>query len=121
MTGGVSDGAPGGAPDGSAGDGAGDGAARRGGVVAAVRREWPLALVLGGVVAGLLVAVVFDRFRRGVVLMAAAVIFGGWLRALLPESRIGLLRVRTRRVDVGVLLVLGVGLLILALAVPGVA
>ena len=117
MTGGVSDGAPGGASDGSAGDGA----ARRGGVVAAVRREWPLALVLGGVVAGLLVAVVFDRFRRGVVLMAAAVIFGGWLRALLPESRIGLLRVRTRRVDVVVLLVLGIGLLILALAVPGVA
>jgi len=113
----MTDGGSGAASD--AGDG--DVAEAPGGVLAAVRREWPLAVVLGGVVAGLLVAVVFDRFRRGVVLMAAAVIFGGWLRALLPESRIGLLRVRTRRVDVVVLLVLGIGLLILALAVPGVA
>lgn len=91
------------------------------GVLAAVRREWPLALTLGGMLAGLLVAVVFDRFRRGVVLMAAAVVFAGWLRALLPESRIGLLRVRSRRIDVAALFVLGVGLLVLALAVPGVA
>jgi hypothetical protein len=56
-----------------------------------------------------------------VVLMAAAVVFAGWLRALLPESRIGLLRVRSRRIDVAALFVLGVGLLVLALAVPGVA
>ena len=91
------------------------------GVLAAVRREWPLAVTLGGVLAGLLVAVAFDRFRRGVVLMAAAVIFAGWLRALLPESRLGLLRVRSRRIDVASLFALGVGLLVLALAVPGVA
>jgi Protein of unknown function (DUF3017) len=92
-----------------------------GGALAAIRREWPLAVTLGGVLAGLVVAVVFDRFRRGVVLMAAAVVFAGWLRALLPESRIGLLRVRSRRIDVAALFVLGVGLLVLALAVPGVA
>jgi hypothetical protein len=91
------------------------------GALAAVRREWPLAVTLGGVLAGLLVAVAFDRFRRGVVLMAAAVIFAGWLRALLPESRLGLLRVRSRRIDVASLFALGVGLLVLALAVPGVA
>jgi hypothetical protein len=91
------------------------------GALAAVRREWPLAATLGVVLAGLLVAVVFDRFRRGVALIAAAVIFAGWLRALLPESRIGLLRVRSRRTDVAALFVLGVGLLVLALAVPGVA
>jgi len=91
------------------------------GALAAVRREWPLAVTLGGVLAGLLVAVAFDRFRRGVVLIAAAVIFAGWLRALLPESRLGLLRVRSRRIDVASLFALGVGLLVLALAVPGVA
>ena len=91
------------------------------GALTAVRREWPLAVTLGGVLAGLLVAVAFDRFRRGVVLMAAAVIFAGWLRALLPESRLGLLRVRSRRIDVASLFALGVGLLVLALAVPGVA
>jgi uncharacterized membrane protein len=95
--------------------------APRGGALQALRREWPLAVTLGGVLAGLLVAVVFDRFRRGVVLMSAAVVFAGWLRALLPESRIGLLRVRSRRIDVAALFVLGVGLLVLALAVPGVA
>ncbi len=85
------------------------------------RREWPLALTLAGVLAGLVVAVAFDRFRRGVVLIAAAVVFAGWLRALLPESRVGLLRVRSRRIDVATSFVLGIGLLVLALAVPGVA
>ena len=111
---------------GGAGLGPGDRAAassveRGGGARAALRREWPLAVTLSGMLAGLLVALAFDRFRRGVVLMAAAVVFAGWLRALLPESRIGLLRVRSRRIDVAALFTLGVGLLVLALAVPGVA
>jgi len=80
--------------------------------------EWPLILVLTGVLAGLLVVVLLDRFRRGTVLMGASVIMGMWLRAFLPEDRAGLLRVRRKWIDVLTLGVLGAGLTILALIVP---
>jgi hypothetical protein len=81
-------------------------------------REWPFVVVCAGVCAGIGVVVVFDRFRRGTLLLAAAVILGAWLRALLPEARSGLLRVRGRGFDVATLMVLGVGLAVVALAVP---
>lgn len=81
-------------------------------------REWPFVLVCLGVVAGLGVVVLLDRFRRGTLLLAASVILGAWLRALLPSSRSGLLRVRGRAFDVATMLVLGVALVVVALAVP---
>ena len=55
-------------------------------------------LVCAGVLAGLGVVVVLDRFRRGTLVMAAAVLLGAWLRVLLPERQVGLLRVRGRAV-----------------------
>ena len=82
------------------------------------RRQWPFLLVLAGVLAGLAVVVLLDRFRRGSILMAGAVVFGAWLRALLPPEKAGLLQVRTRAFDVLTLVVLGVGLTVLALIVP---
>jgi hypothetical protein len=81
-------------------------------------REWPFILVCLGVVAGLGVVVLLDRFRRGTLLLAASVILGAWLRALLPSPRSGLLRVRGRAFDVATMLVLGVALVVVALAVP---
>jgi hypothetical protein len=83
-----------------------------------VAREWPFLLVVAGVCAGLAVVMVLDRFRRGTLVLAAAVILGAWLRALLPAGRSGLLRVRGRAFDVATMLVLGVSLVIVALAVP---
>jgi hypothetical protein len=83
-----------------------------------VSRQWPFLLVSAGVLVGLLVVVGLDRFRRGAIVIAASVILGAWLRMLLPNSRAGLLRVRSRPVDVGTLLVLGVALSIVALVVP---
>ena len=50
--------------------------------------------------------------------MAAAVLLGAWLRVLLPERQVGLLRVRGRAFDTVTLLVLGVGLSVVALVVP---
>ena len=81
-------------------------------------RQWPFMLVCAGVCVGLAVVVGFDRFRRGTLLVAASVILGAWLRALLPAGRCGLLRVRGRPFDVATMLVLGVSLVVVALAVP---
>jgi Protein of unknown function (DUF3017) len=81
-------------------------------------REWPFIVVCLGVLFGLTVVVLLDRFRRGTLLLAASVILGAWLRALLPAGRCGLLKVRGRAVDVATLLVLGVSLVVVALAVP---
>ncbi len=82
------------------------------------RRQWPFLVVLVGVLLGLAVVVLLDRFRRGTILMAASVVFGAWMRALLPNERAGLLHVRSRAADVVTLLVLGLGLTVLALLVP---
>ncbi len=81
-------------------------------------REWPFLVVCLGVCLGLGVVVGLDRFRRGTLVIAASVILGAWLRALLPAGRSGLLRVRGRAFDVGTMLVLGVSLVVVALAVP---
>lgn len=83
-----------------------------------LRANWPFAVVCAGVLAGLGVVVVLDRFRRGTLVMAAAVLLGAWLRVLLPERQVGLLRVRGRLFDTATLLVLGVGLSVVALVVP---
>jgi hypothetical protein len=90
----------------------------RGEARGALAREWPFIAVCLGVCAGLAVVVLLDRFRRGALLVAASVILGAWLRALLPPGRSGLLRVRGRAFDVATMLVLGVALAIVALAVP---
>ncbi len=84
----------------------------------AVRANWPFALVCLGVLAGLGVVVLLDRFRRGTLVMAGAVLLGAWLRVLLPEEQLGLLRVRGRAFDVVTMLALGLGLSVVALVVP---
>ncbi len=80
-------------------------------------RQWPLLLVIGAGVGGLL-AVALGAFRAGCILLGAGVIFAGIARAVLPARRVGLLVVRTRPFDVVVLLVLGVGIVVLAVIVP---
>jgi hypothetical protein len=85
---------------------------------ALLRRQWPFVLVCAGVAGGLCVAFFLDRFRRGALVMAASLLLGAWLRGLLPPSRVGLLAVRRRFVDVTTLAVLGVGLALVALVVP---
>jgi uncharacterized integral membrane protein len=81
------------------------------------RRQWPLGIVLIGVaIAMILVAV--DAFRLGSVLLSASVLLAAFLRMLLPDSVAGMLVVRSRRVDVTILIAMGVGLSILSFWVP---
>lgn len=80
-------------------------------------REWPLTVVLIGVIAAL-VLVALNSFRLGAVLLAASVLLAAFLRLLLPDEDAGLLVVRSKRVDVSLLVVMGVALSVLAFWVP---
>jgi len=79
--------------------------------------QWPLGVVLVGVVAALVI-VALDRFRLGSLVLAASVLLAFGLRLLVPADRIGLLAVRTRTVDLIVLGTLGVTVTAFALLVP---
>ena len=81
------------------------------------RHEWPLALVLLGVLAGLLLTAA-DRFRIGSAVLSATMLLALVLRAVLPERQAGLLVVRSRPLDLLVLGVLAVGMAVLTVVVP---
>ncbi|MCW2777121.1 MAG: hypothetical protein JWN17_846 [Frankiales bacterium] len=74
-------------------------------------------LVLVGVGAGLVV-VALAHWRTGLYLLGAAVLAAAGIRSSLSERRAGLLVVRSRGLDVAVLLLLGTGVLLLANSVP---
>lgn len=78
--------------------------------------QWPLASVLLGVFAGLVV-VAFSHWRTGSTLIGLSIIMGGLFR-LLPHRRVGLLAVRNPVLDTIVLLGIGIGITVLAWAVP---
>lgn len=80
-------------------------------------RQWPITVVLMGVVLALTL-VALDYFRRGAVVLAGSVVLAAFLRLLLPEREAGLLVVRSRRVDVVILGSLGAVLAIFAFWVP---
>ena len=82
-------------------------------------RQWPLLVVVGGVFAGLVVVLVGEAtWRVGSLLIGASLVVGAMLRLLLPGRGAGLLQVRSKVFDVSVLALAGVGVLVLALAVP---
>jgi DUF3017 family protein len=79
-----------------------------------VLHELPLALVISGVAVGLVV-IALHHFRWGNLVIAGSLLAGALLRLVLPTRRAGLLAVRARFTDVVTMLVMGVGLLVLAL------
>ena len=79
--------------------------------------QWPLAIVLAGVVASLAV-VALDRFRLGSLMLAASLVLAFILRLVLPADRAGMLAVRSKRVDLVVLGTLAAALVVFALWVP---
>ncbi len=79
--------------------------------------NWPITLVLTGV-AGSLLVVVIDSFRRGALLLAVSVLLAFFLRLVLNETEAGLLCVRSRRTDLFVLGALAVAMMIFAIWVP---
>lgn len=76
-------------------------------------RQWPIVVVLTLVAVGLAVTS-FNAFRPGVITIGVALLVGCALRITLPE--VGMLAVRSRFTDVLVMGVLGVAIVVLALA-----
>lgn len=91
-----------------------------GGGPARPRRQWPLllvsALVLGGLVAALLGP---DTWRAGCLVVGLALVLGAVLRLVLSTRSAGLLRVRSKAFDVGVMLLAGGAILVLSVVAPG--
>jgi hypothetical protein len=79
--------------------------------------QWPITLVLIGVGVAM-VMIAMDYFRRGSIVLSASVLLAAFLRLLLPDADAGMLVVRSRKVDVLILAVLGVGLTIFTFWVP---
>jgi hypothetical protein len=80
-------------------------------------REWPIAVVLVEAALGLSV-IIAGRLRVGTMLIAASLLLGAVLRLLLPDGTAASLALRSRRVDVAVLGVLGTVTALLVLLVP---
>ncbi len=92
---------------------------RETGTAAWPANQWPLLLVVLGVVAGLAVAFVGENsWRLGAVIIGVAVVFGALERMALANRLAGLLQVRSKAFDVAVLALTGAAIIVLALAVP---
>ncbi|WP_028707320.1 DUF3017 domain-containing protein [Propionicicella superfundia] len=79
--------------------------------------EWPLLIVLGGVVVGLGITMT-GHWRIGSTAIGLSVTLGGVLRLILPRPVAKLLGVRSRLTDVLCYLVAGLGILALTWVVP---
>jgi hypothetical protein len=79
--------------------------------------QWPITIVLIGVAISMLM-IAMDYFRRGSIVLSASVLLAAFLRLLLPDTDAGMLVVRSRKVDVLTLAVLGVGLTVFTFWVP---
>jgi hypothetical protein len=79
--------------------------------------QWPISVVLTGVAIAM-VMIGLDYFRRGCIVLSASVLLAAFLRLLLPDGEAGWLASRSRKVDVAVLAVLGVGLAVFTFWVP---
>ena len=80
-------------------------------------REWAFEIVVVATLVGV-VMVAAGSFTGGCLLVAAALLVGALLRALLSTEAAGLLRVRSRVTDCLILTTLGVALGVLAVVVP---
>ncbi len=86
--------------------------------LAGLLRQLPLFAVLVVVAVGLgMIAI--EHWRRGLLVVGLALVGAGLLRLLLPLRRLGFLAVRSRPVDVVLLVGVGVTLTAFALAIPG--
>ena len=83
----------------------------------ALRRQWPLLVVLVLVAIGVWLIVV-SHWRRGAMMIGGATGLAGLMRLVLPERVIGLLAVRGRFWDTAVTGLAGLAIIVLALVVP---
>ena len=80
-------------------------------------RQWPITIVLLGVAVAM-VFIALDSFRRGSVVLSASVLLAAFLRLLLSDSDAGMLAVRSKRVDVITVGLLGVAITVFTFWVP---
>jgi hypothetical protein len=85
--------------------------------LAGLIRQLPLLAVLMTVAVGLLL-VVFDHWRKGLVVIGLALVGAAVLRLLVPLRAVGFLAVRSRPIDVVLMGGTGLVLTVIALAVP---
>jgi hypothetical protein len=82
-------------------------------------RQWPLLIVVIGVLAGLVVSLLGEStWRLGCLLIGASLGIGAVERIALPSRDAGLLQVRSKAFDVTVLAVTAAAIIALAIAVP---
>jgi Protein of unknown function (DUF3017) len=82
-------------------------------------RAWPVVLVLVGIVAGLVTALVWESgWRLGCLVIGGSLGVGAIERIAMPSRDAGLLQVRSKAFDVGMLTVLSVAIIVLAVVVP---
>ncbi|MEV6282589.1 DUF3017 domain-containing protein [Kribbella sp. NPDC051770] len=81
------------------------------------RSEWPLAVVLVAGLVGLVMLTFYDWFN-GILTVSGSVVLAGLLRAVLSDDQAGLLHVRGRMFDTGLLIGAGAAILVLGLIVP---
>jgi hypothetical protein len=79
-------------------------------------RQVPYACVLVGLAAGLAVEAT-GHFKKGSLLVGAAVLFGALARLVLPAGQVGLLATRKRAIDVLILVGFAVAITVVAYAV----
>ncbi len=89
-----------------------------GGWRGAVRANLALALVLAVGAVGTVLILLY-HWRRGAVLIGAALLLAALFRVLLPDRRVGLLAVRGRPVDVLSYTVLGACMIFIAVTITG--
>jgi membrane associated rhomboid family serine protease len=83
------------------------------------RRQWPLLLVVAGVLGGLVSAFLGPAtWRPGCVVVGSSLVLGALLRLVLPTRAAGLLQVRGKAFDVVVVLLTGAAIIALAVVVP---
>ena len=80
-------------------------------------KELPAAIVLAVVAGGLIVAAL-SHWRAGAFIIGVGMLVAAGLRLTLRERQAGLLVVRSRGLDAGLLLLLGFGLVALANTIP---
>ncbi len=80
-------------------------------------RQWPLLIIVGGILVGLVI-VGTGAWRVGCVVIGATVCLGAVERVALPRREAGLLQVRSKVFDTLLLTGLGVGIIVLAMIVP---
>jgi hypothetical protein len=76
-------------------------------------------LVVAGTLAVGLVIVALGPWRSGVIVMATALTLAFLARAVLPDERAGMLRIRRRFVDLTTLAICAGSMFVLVAAIPG--